>query len=235
MGTEPQEHAPNPEGGGRHGVNPTLWRRALWWVGWVLLVPVLVPFAVQIAGGPVPAVPPFLVGAVVVEIQAVALVAFVAGVLCRVASFGWWLMRFQPAPAGLVRTVLAALRTVIAGIVSLVVLLCAAGGALLMLMSTSGYHVLSPPSPAGCRIVLSTQSWFDATGGEVYLAAPGSPVLRDTGGSWVSDPPHDPIATKTWSLAWGGETAQVSVWRDSQEGAPISLYQPPHQPITCPR
>lgn len=94
-------------------------------------------------------------------------------------------------------------------------LYCALMG-LLISLNTGNFHVLSPDSPDGCRIVVETTVMLNTDSyGNIYLAAPRSLILHPVGQAWdgyawIGDS-NDPIVNHDWSLTWEGERGVLRV------------------------
>ncbi|MFT8442735.1 MAG: hypothetical protein ABF780_01455 [Bifidobacterium aquikefiri] len=84
----------------------------------------------------------------------------------------------------------------------------------------SQYRVLSPGTPAGCRVVTSMAPMLEGTAGYVYLSTPGSIVLHRVPTSWFSywwwsndgsNNGYNPIDAGEWSLCWDGDQGYLSI------------------------
>ena len=95
------------------------------------------------------------------------------------------------------------------------------------LLGSRRYHVPTPASPEGRRIVAESASLLDGTTGRLFVADPGSFTTRKTDeGRWSiggGTGGHDPIQAGQWSLRWHGEQAVF----------PVADGNAPQMLITC--
>lgn len=192
-------------------------RRWTWWSGCVLL-----GAAVAALFAPVPK-PLLLLGDLVVPPSVFLLVTLVLGVAC------WWVCwrSWREATRSVAPTRAGGVFSVVATVVAVPALFVSCGIGLFAVASIGEYRLLKPASPDACRLVSERDRVrFSGTSGRVYLAVPGSVVLRPTGAGWWSnfeeDSKADPIDDGQWSLTWDGSTGHLRVWgQDTEVSCPV--------------
>jgi len=218
-----------------------MWRRVLWWAGAVLIGAAYALTGLQSQTGRV-VLRPIMVGQRMITAESLLAVTAGVGVVCWVACFVLWVA------ARLVHESLGPhrgyqiLASITAGVVSAAVLavtgLMALAAVALGGPGASTSHVLYPPSPAGCQLVVRQFNGFtsDNVGWTVYVQNPGSIWLVDAQAGWNmpgENNTYDPIEHGTWSLSWDAEQANLQVWMDQGgQTQPLTLEQ--DHPITCP-
>jgi hypothetical protein len=181
------------------------WRRVLWWAGLVSLLA-----AAAVDYGTWWAVPPTLIiGTVILSPSIWAYTTLGVSLCCWIAVL---LLHenqaVRPRP----------LRRIIITVVGL--------SSILPMVAFTGFtaeyqdRVLTPDSPAGCRVVTSMTPMLEGTAGYVYLSTPGSIVLRRVPTLWFSywwwsnngsDNGYNPIDAREWSLRWDGDQGHLSI------------------------
>ncbi|WP_432492934.1 hypothetical protein [Kineococcus gypseus] len=96
-----------------------------------------------------------------------------------------------------------------------------------LLDAVSGYHVLSPTSAQGCRVLVAEDTFLLLGSGRVFLVPPGSRSPRQVA-TFSADDGYAPITSGTYRLTWNGSTADLDIW--GSEDMPIG-YDP--VPLQC--
>jgi len=155
--------------------------------------------------------PLFLILSFIVSLPRIVLLAVLFGVICWVAS----LVLLIRAPVAKRQHWTAKASHVIAGILTVPVLLwsgwvfLAAGFG----EGMTGYQLLPSISPGGCRVVVETDEggmMANWPSNYVYLAVPGSVVLRPIGSLLPSLSAND-IKTGELTLSWNGNSGVLRV------------------------
>lgn len=97
--------------------------------------------------------------------------------------------------------------------VGVAVLSCAAVGSFGVVGLTDAittYHVLSPASPGGCRIVVGERALLLLGSGTVYVLPPGERFPRGVA-EYGADDGYRPITFGTYRLSWRGEVATLEL------------------------
>lgn len=181
-----------------------------------------------------PGEPFFLVGPVATSASRLSLLVLGVGLACWFRCFWLWSTRAHGRHVRLVRRIAAGIVSTITAVVAVPAMtVCVAAGLLALPNAVQRFHVLSPASPGGCRLVI-WQSAVEGMGKDAgrdtwaYLSVPGPHVLRSVGGGVVFlEPSND---TTRWALTWNGNTAHLTGW--STDGQTWNALQ--HQPVVCP-
>lgn len=207
-------------------------RRWLWWSGGVLLAGFYVIWdrvITNLSGEPF-----FLFGPVATSASRLSLLVLGVGLACWFRCFWLWSTRAHGRRVRLVCRIAAGIVSTITAVVAVPVLaVCVVLGLLALPNAVQRFHVLSPASPGGCRLVI-WQSAVEGMGKDAgrdtwaYLYVPGSHVLRSVGGGVVFLDPSN--HTTRWTLTWNGNTAHLTGW--STDGQTWNALQ--HQPVVCP-
>lgn len=78
------------------------------------------------------------------------------------------------------------------------------------LLTLPTYHVLTPASPDGCRVVAAERTFLLAGWGELGTSAPGDPVTFLTDG-YVTADGYRPFTSDTYLLTWDGDRAELTI------------------------
>lgn len=105
------------------------------------------------------------------------------------------------------------LRRVVTGMVTTLAVLASVTAFALVSLSdaVTTFHVLTPASDTGCRVVVAENSLLLLGSGRVYLLPFGAhrPTLQ---ASYLADGGYRPISMGTYRLRWNGETADLVLW-----------------------
>lgn len=95
--------------------------------------------------------------------------------------------------------------------------------------AATGYHVLQPAGPQGCRIVVAEDTFLLLGSGRVFVLPAGSHRPQQVA-TFDTDDGYRPISLNTYRLTWDGPSANLALW--GTEAAPV-FYDP--VPLTCPQ